>query len=76
MSKVLRNTILLVGTCTKFYVSPQKSNISSVEPSLSPTICEEPRGDHREAKIIYSLPSINVNPREWIKVNIYRGVNN
>jgi len=24
----------------------------------------------------YSLPSINVNPREWIKVNIYRGVNN
>ena len=23
----------------------------------------------------YSLPSINVNPREWIKVNIYRGVN-
>ena len=23
-----------------------------------------------------SLPSINVNPREWIKVNIYRGVNN
>ena len=25
---------------------------------------------------MYSLPSINVNPREWIKVNIYRGVNN
>ena len=25
---------------------------------------------------LYSLPSINVNPREWIKVNIYRGVNN
>ena len=24
----------------------------------------------------YSLPSINVNPREWIKVNIYNGVNN
>jgi hypothetical protein len=24
----------------------------------------------------YSLPSINVNPQEWIKVNIYRGVNN
>jgi hypothetical protein len=24
----------------------------------------------------YSLPSINVNPREWIKVNIYRGGNN
>ena len=24
----------------------------------------------------YNLPSINVNPREWIKVNIYRGVNN
>ena len=24
----------------------------------------------------YSLPSINVNLREWIKVNIYRGVNN
>ena len=24
----------------------------------------------------YSLPSINVNPREWIEVNIYRGVNN
>jgi hypothetical protein len=23
----------------------------------------------------YSLPSMNVNPREWIKVNIYRGVN-
>ena len=23
----------------------------------------------------YSLPSINVNPREWIKINIYRGVN-
>ena len=23
---------------------------------------------------LYSLPSINVNPREWIKVNIYRGV--
>jgi hypothetical protein len=23
----------------------------------------------------YSLPSINVYPREWIKVNIYRGVN-
>ena len=23
----------------------------------------------------YSLPSINVNPWEWIKVNIYRGVN-
>ena len=23
----------------------------------------------------YSLPSINVNPREWIEVNIYRGVN-
>ena len=23
----------------------------------------------------YSLPSINVNPREWIKVIIYRGVN-
>ena len=23
----------------------------------------------------YSLPSINVNPRGWIKVNIYRGVN-
>ena len=23
----------------------------------------------------YSLPSINVNPGEWIKVNIYRGVN-
>ena len=23
----------------------------------------------------YSLPSIYVNPREWIKVNIYRGVN-
>ena len=22
----------------------------------------------------YSLPCINVNPREWIKVNIYRGV--
>ena len=25
---------------------------------------------------IYSLPSTNVYPREWIKVNIYRGVNN
>ena len=25
---------------------------------------------------IYSLPSTNVNPREWIKVHIYRGVNN
>ena len=25
---------------------------------------------------MYNLPSINVNPREWIKVNIYRGVNN
>ena len=24
---------------------------------------------------LYSLPSVNVNPREWIKVNIYRGVN-
>ena len=24
---------------------------------------------------VYSLPSINVNPLEWIKVNIYRGVN-
>ena len=24
----------------------------------------------------YSLPSINVNPQEWIKVNIYKGVNN
>ena len=24
----------------------------------------------------YSLPSINVKPREWIKVNFYRGVNN
>jgi hypothetical protein len=24
----------------------------------------------------YSLPSINVDPRECIKVNIYRGVNN
>ena len=23
----------------------------------------------------YSLPSVNVNPREWIKVNIYTGVN-
>ena len=23
----------------------------------------------------YSLPSMNVNPREWIKVSIYRGVN-
>ena len=23
----------------------------------------------------YSLPSINANPWEWIKVNIYRGVN-
>ena len=23
----------------------------------------------------YSLPSITVNPQEWIKVNIYRGVN-
>ena len=23
----------------------------------------------------YSLPSINVNPWEWIKVNVYRGVN-
>ena len=23
---------------------------------------------------LYSLPSINVNPPEWIKVNIYRGV--
>jgi hypothetical protein len=23
----------------------------------------------------YSLPSINVNPQDWIKVNIYRGVN-
>ena len=30
-------------------------------------ICYEP---------LYSLPSINVNPREWIKVHIYRGVNN
>ena len=26
--------------------------------------------------LTYSLPSINVNPREWIKFNIYRGVNN
>ena len=26
--------------------------------------------------LTYNLPSINVNPREWIKVNIYRGVNN
>ena len=26
-------------------------------------------------EVHYSLPSINVNPREWIKVNIYRGVN-
>ena len=25
--------------------------------------------------LTYSLPSVNVNPREWIKVNIYRGVN-
>ena len=25
---------------------------------------------------MYSLPSINVNPREWIKVDIYRSVNN
>ena len=25
---------------------------------------------------MYSLPSINVNPREWIKVNNYKGVNN
>jgi hypothetical protein len=25
---------------------------------------------------MYNLPSINVIPREWIKVNIYRGVNN
>jgi hypothetical protein len=28
------------------------------------------------SKSMYSLPSINVNPRECIKVNIYRGVNN
>ena len=25
--------------------------------------------------LFMSLPSINVNPREWIEVNIYRGVN-
>ena len=26
--------------------------------------------------LVYNLLSINVNPREWIKVNIYKGVNN
>ena len=28
-----------------------------------------------QSRYHYSLPSINVNPREYIKVNIYRGVN-
>ena len=30
---------------------------------------------HLDLWRVYSLPSINVNSREWIKVNIYRGVN-
>ena len=33
-------------------------------------------GPRKEKGMPNGLPSINVNPWEWIKVNIYRGVNN
>jgi hypothetical protein len=56
---------------------------SSLEPwpSSSPAIWSPFIGRHHMCgahhgwgSVTYSLPSINVNPREWIKVNIYRGV--
>ena len=31
--------------------------------------------DRFEVFLTYNLPSINVNLQEWIKVNIYKGVN-
>jgi hypothetical protein len=39
------------------------------------TFPQKPYFMRNTQNIYYSPPSINVNPREWIKVNIYRGVN-
>ena len=51
---------------------PQKTIICYVKDLVE----KAARGHHLISQRNYSLPSINVNPREWIKVNIYRGVNN
>ena len=36
----------------------------------------EEGGAQANEDVIYNLPSMNVNPREWIKVNNYRDVDN
>ena len=54
---------------TKSATGESKMDISSLLPAGDPVIPYDIYIDK------YSLPSINVNPRECIKVNIYRGVN-
>ena len=39
-------------------------------------VVQEAAAATKSLMLSYSLPSKNVNPWEWIKVNIYRGVNN
>ena len=39
-------------------------------------VVQEAAAATKSFMLSYSLPSKNVNPWEWIKVNIYRGVNN